>query len=68
MAHAPSSGGLAANSLVAPVVTTELGCRVGTLSTGLFLLVESAVSAATADAVGLCVTLTERGCSFGLGG
>ncbi len=44
----------------------QLGLRVRTLGTGLLLLVEGAIAAATTQSVCLGVALTETGGTFGL--
>jgi hypothetical protein len=68
MSHPSSSRCLASNSLFTPVVAAHLGGWVGTLGAGLLLLVERAVSAATAQSMALGMAFSEAGGTFGLYG
>lgn len=66
MTHAASSGSLATLGLRSPGIAAHLGTWIGTLGTGVLLLVEGTVSTAAADCVRLCVAFTKTGGSFGL--
>ena len=80
VSHTAGTSGLASKGLLAPVVymksvskpgnkrdtSTHLGGRVGAGSTSLLLLVERAVSTASAEGVALGVLLTKAGGTFGL--
>jgi hypothetical protein len=59
VSHTTGTGSLSSLTLLRPVERSDLGGRVTTLSTGLLLLVERAITATTTQGVSLGVTLTE---------
>lgn len=59
MSHTSRASGLATLGLLAPIVLADSGGRITTAGACLLLVVESSVTASSADGMGLRVALTK---------